>query len=153
MELPRRLFRAFGESLLRRRRAPPEIRLQILNRTRGTQLGTRVEVADRDGKRAKGLLGRKELAPGEGMWIIPCEAVHTFGMQFPIDLVYLDRAHCIKKIRRSVPPWRISACFSAHSIVELPAGVIESTQTKPGDVLDFSPSLTADSQGHSASAV
>ncbi|MGA2220107.1 MAG: DUF192 domain-containing protein, partial [Terracidiphilus sp.] len=76
-----------------------------------------MEVADTGAKRSKGLLGRKGLAPGEGLWIVPCESVHTIGMQFPIDLVYIDRKKRVKKIRSAVPPWRLSACLSAHSII------------------------------------
>jgi uncharacterized membrane protein (UPF0127 family) len=61
-------------------------------------------------------------------------------MQFPIDLVYLDRKKNIKKLKNAVPAWRLSACLSAHSILELPAGTIRSTLTQLGDVLEFSPS-------------
>jgi hypothetical protein len=105
-----------------------------------------MECADSGPKRNKGLLGRERLSPGEGLWIVPCEAVHTFAMRFPIDLVYLDRKHRIKKLRSEVPPWRLSACLSAHSIIELPAGTIRSTDTQPGDTLEFSPAaLTGDS--------
>jgi hypothetical protein len=117
----------------------PSGKLQILNLTRGTTLATRLDVADSGPKRNKGLLGRKSLEPGEGLWIVPCESVHTFFMQFAIDLVYLDRNHRIKKVRSSVPPWRLSACLSAHSILELPAGTIQSTQTQAGDTLQFTP--------------
>ena len=78
------------------------------------------------------------------MWIVPCEAVHTFGMQFPIDLVYLDRKHRVRKVRSSVPPWRLSACLVAHSIIELPAGTVLQTQTEPGDQLEFSPAGSLD---------
>lgn len=115
------------------------MRLQVLNLNRGTVLATSLEVANTGPKRNKGLLGRKGLAPGEGLWIIPCESVHTFFMQFPIDLVYLDRANRVKKIRNSVPPWRLSACLSAHSILELPSGAIRESQTQAGDVLEFAP--------------
>jgi uncharacterized protein len=117
----------------------PDVRLVVANLTRGSVLATRLEVADSGPKRNKGLLGRKGLAAGEGLWIIPCESVHTFFMQFPIDLVYLDRKHVIKKVREGVPPWRISVCFSAHSILELPSGTIRSTETRAGDTLKFSP--------------
>jgi uncharacterized membrane protein (UPF0127 family) len=117
----------------------PDTRLRVLNLTRGTVLASRLEVADSGAKRNKGLLGRKCLAAGEGLWIIPCESVHTFFMQFPIDLVYLDRQNRIKKTRDCVPPWRLSVCLSAHSILELPAGTIRSTLTQPGDTLDFAP--------------
>jgi uncharacterized membrane protein (UPF0127 family) len=114
-------------------------RLRVANLTRGTVLATRLEVADSGPKRNKGLLGRKGLGDGEGLWITPCESVHTFFMQFPIDLVYLDRKNRIRKVCDSVPPWRISVCLSAHSILELPPGTIRNTRTEAGDTLEFSP--------------
>jgi uncharacterized protein len=118
----------------------PDQRLQITNPARSTVLATRLEVADSGPKRNKGLLGRQRLDAGEGLWIVPCESVHTFFMRFPIDLVYLDRNKRIKKVRSAVGPWRLSACLSAHSVLELPAGTIRDTLTQPGDTLDFSPS-------------
>ena len=76
--------------------------------------------------------------PGEGLWIRPCEAVHTFWMLFPIDLVYLDRKNRIRKLVSAVPPWRLSACLRAHSVIELPSGTIRETRTQLGDTLEFS---------------
>jgi uncharacterized protein len=116
-------------------------RLQILNVTRQTVLANRAEVADTAAKRNKGLLGRDGLAAGEGLWIVPCEGVHTFGMRFPIDLVYLDRNKRVKKVRNNVPAYRLSACLTAHSILELPSGTVHKTQTRSGDVLDFMPAV------------
>jgi hypothetical protein len=58
-------------------------------------------------------------------------------MRFPIDLVYLDRERRIKKARSAVGPWRLSACLSAHSILELPAGTIRETKTERGDTLEI----------------
>jgi uncharacterized protein len=136
-DLARRL-RGWIEALARNGRAKPDIRLRIENLTRATELARSVEVADRGFKRSKGLLGRDCLAPGEGLWILPCEAVHTFGMRFSIDLVYLDRRHRVKKVRSDVPPWRMSGCLSAHSVLELAPGTVRKTQTKPGDRLEFS---------------
>jgi uncharacterized membrane protein (UPF0127 family) len=120
------------------RKPAPEVRLQVSNLTRQTVLATCMEVAGSGPKRNKGLLGRERLAPGEGLWIVPCESVHTFWMKFPIDLVYLDRKKRIKKLKSAVPPWRLSACLSAHSVLELPAGTIRDTQTQLGDTLEFS---------------
>ena len=114
-------------------------RISIHNVTRHTVLAGAAEVADRGAARRKGLLGRAGLREGEGLWIVPCESVHTFGMQFAIDLVYLDRKMRVKKVRGSVPPWRMSACLLAHSVVELPAGTIERTQTAAGDQLELAP--------------
>jgi len=112
-------------------------RVSIRNITRDTQVASRVEVAGSNVKRSKGLLGRKGLDHGEGMWIIPCEAIHTFFMQFPIDLIYLDRKHRVKKTRTAVPAWRLSVCFSAHSVLELPAGTVQETRTERGDLLEI----------------
>lgn len=103
------------------------------NETRRKDLATRLEVADNGYARRKGLLGRDCLAPGAGLWIYPCESVHTFAMRFSIDLVYLDRNHVVRKIRSNVPPGRISACFTAHSVIELPEGTIATTGTQAGD--------------------
>lgn len=118
--------------------AGPSVRLRAENRTRGTVLATSLQVADSGPARRKGLLGRERLEPGEGLWIVPCESVHTFRMKFPIDLVYLDRKRRVKKVRESVPRSRISACLTAHSVLELASGAVRATQTQPGDVLEFS---------------
>lgn len=114
-------------------------RVQIANLTRKTILASSVEVADCGPSRNKGLLGRDVLAPDEGLWIVPCEAVHTFGMKFSIDLVYIDRRKIVKKVRASVRPWRLSGCFTAHSIIELASGTIQASLTHRGDVLEISP--------------
>jgi hypothetical protein len=58
-------------------------------------------------------------------------------MKFPIDLVYLDKDKKVRKVRKAVPAWRLSACLTAHSILELPAGTIEETGTQTGDVLEI----------------
>jgi uncharacterized membrane protein (UPF0127 family) len=118
--------------------AASDVRLQVVNRTRETVLATCMEVADSASKRKKGLLGREGLAPGGGVWICPCEAVHTFWMRFSIDLVYLDHKKRVRKLRCGVPPWRLSGCLLAHSVLELPPGTIRNTQTQSGDTLEFS---------------
>jgi uncharacterized membrane protein (UPF0127 family) len=114
------------------------MRLRVWNVTRQCELASQVEVARTAAARRKGLLGRHTLAPGEGLWLVPCESIHTFFMRIAIDLVYLDRQHRVKKVRSAVPPWRLSACLSAHSVIELPAGTSETTNTRPGDQLEFS---------------
>lgn len=112
-------------------------RLVVRNVTRQTVLGQRVEVAGSGPTRRKGLLGRDGLSAGEGLWIVPCESVHTFFMKFPIDLVYLDRNNRVRKVRHAVGAWRISACFTAHSVIELPAGTVRESGTVKGDVVEF----------------
>ena len=107
------------------------------NQTRGAVLGQAVEVADSSAKRRTGLLKHTRLERGEGLWIVPCESVHTFFMKFPIDLVYLDQKKHVRKVRKAVPAWRLSACLTAHSILELPAGTVEETGTQAGDVIEI----------------
>ena len=114
------------------------IPLRVLNLTRGTVVVAELDVANHGASRRKGLLGRKHFSEGEGLWIRPCEAVHTFFMNFPIDLVYLDRSYRVLKVRSGVPAWRISACLRATSVIEVPAGTIRVTQTQRGDRLEFS---------------
>jgi len=109
----------------------------VRNQTRNTVLGGAVDVADSSQKRRTGLLKHTGLEEGEGLWILPCESVHTFFMKFAIDLVYVDKKNKVRKVCRAVPPWRLSACLSAHSIIELPAGTIERTGTQPGDELSI----------------
>lgn len=111
----------------------------VRNLTRSTTIGDRIAKAGTSSERTTGLLKRSGLENGEGLWIIPCEAVHTFFMKFPLDLVYIDRKHRIRKVIRNVPPWRVSACLSAHSIIELPAGTIDATGSQPGDQLEIGP--------------
>src|SRR5262245_24425494 len=92
-------------------------------------------MADTSAKRRTGLLKHERPNPGEGLCIVPFASVHTFFMKFPIDLVYLDKAKKVRKVRHAVPAWRLSACFSAHSVLELPAGTAEKTGTQAGDEL------------------
>jgi hypothetical protein len=115
-----------------------EKRYRVVNLTRNSVLAESLQVADTGGTRRKGLLGRPSFSPGEGLWIIPCESVHTFFMAFAIDLIYLDREKRVRKLRGDVAPWRLSACISAHSVLELPPGTIRATQTQCGDRLAFS---------------
>ncbi len=117
--------------------ARPEKRLRVENLTRRTLLASSMEVADTAARRNKGLLGRERLLPGEGLWIVPCESVHTFWMQFSIDLVYLDSKKAIRKLVSEVRPWRLSGCLWAHSVLELPSGTIRETRTQMGDTLEF----------------
>ena len=68
------------------------------------------------------------------MWI-DTNSVHTFFMKFAIDLVYVDKHNKVRKVRHAVVPWRVSACLSASSVLELPPGTAERTGTRPGDEL------------------
>ena len=111
--------------------------VQVRNITRDVLLGHSVAVAADSRSRKTGLLKHDRLAPGEGLWIAPCEAVHTFGMKFAIDVVYLSRSKKVLKVRKNMGKRRISLCLRAYSVLELPAGVLDETGTAPGDQLEF----------------
>ena len=68
--------------------------------------GVRAEVAKSFFQRARGLIGRKSLAPGTGLLILRCNAIHTFFMRFPIDATFLDKNDQVVKVVRNIPPWR-----------------------------------------------
>jgi uncharacterized membrane protein (UPF0127 family) len=111
------------------------LKILVRNDTRNTVLARAAELADTSAKRRTGLLKQERLEAGEGLWIVPCESVHTFFMKFPIDLVYLDRSRKVRKVRHAMPAWRLSACLAAHSVLELPAGTVAETGTAVGDIL------------------
>ena len=111
--------------------------MRVRNTTRGTILAENAGMATTSATRRTGLLKHTELPPGEGLWIAPCEAVHTFGMKFPIDVLYLSKTKRVVKIRERMVKSRISACLWAHSVLELPSGMAEATGTKVGDQLEF----------------
>ena len=107
------------------------------NVTRGTELGDSIDRADTSAQRNTGLLKHSKLEPGHGLWIIPCEGIHTFFMKFAIDVVYVDRSLRVKKVVRAMPPWQMSFCLTAHSVIELPVGVIDQSATNKGDQLEM----------------
>ena len=113
------------------------MKIVVRNQTRNTVLADAAEVADTSEKRRTGLLKHDRLVPGQGLWIVPCESVHSFFMKFAIDVVYLDRNKKVRKIRHRMVPWRLSACLTAHSILELPAGVVAASGTEAGDQLEI----------------
>ena len=98
-----------------------------------TVLGVDAEVAETFAERAKGLIGRKSLAPGTGMLMTKCNCIHTFVMRFPIDATFLDREGKVVKVVRNIPPWRpwIWGGFKSVSVLETQMareGVIEAKQ-------------------------
>lgn len=113
------------------------LKLRVRNLTREVVLAGEVEVADTSKKRRTGLLKRENLPQGEGLWITPCEAIHTIGMKFPIDVLFLSRTRKVLKIKQAVPPGRLAICLRAHSVLELPAGTAAATRTAVGDQLEF----------------
>jgi uncharacterized membrane protein (UPF0127 family) len=110
-------------------------KLKITN-SKGAVLADRAAIADTGAKRRTGLLKHSKLEPGDGL-LIRTEGVHTFGMKFPIDVAFLSKSKRILKIRPNMVRGRIALSLRAHSVLELPAGTLESTGTLTGDQLVF----------------
>jgi uncharacterized protein len=113
------------------------MKLRVTNKTRDCELADRADIADTSATRRTGLLKHTGLAPGEGLWIVPSEGVHTFAMKFTIDVIFLNKKRVVLKTRPNMVKSRMSLCLTAHSVVELPAGTIERTGTQKGDQLEL----------------
>lgn len=112
--------------------------VNVLNTTRGTRIGSQIELASTQRTRLVGLLGRPGLQEEEGLWIRPSSGVHTFGMSFPIDVIGLDREHRILKLWDSLRPQRLTKLsWKMQSVLELPAGTIQRTGACVGDLLQI----------------
>ncbi len=108
----------------------------VFNRNRESFLGLRVARADTLLTRLKGLLGRIRLNPDDGIWLMPSQGIHTIGMLFPIDVIYLDEANRVIHLIENLGPFRISPLrMRCVSILELPLRAIFSSNTRIGDEL------------------
>src|ERR1700735_5156911 len=83
-------------------------KLRIRNQSRDTLVADRADIADTSAKRRTGLLKHSGLEPGEGLWIVPCEGVHTFAMKFAIDVIFLNKKKQVMKIRPDMGKRRIA---------------------------------------------
>ena len=85
--------------------------------------------------RGLGLMFRKALAPGAGMWINPCNGIHMMFMNFPIDAVFLDSGERVKKVYRKLPAWYgiVLLEWGAHSVLELPPDSTKGIDLQRGD--------------------
>ena len=88
----------------------------------GTGVCERCTVAVRAPARMRGLLGRSSLPPGEGVYLRPCNSVHTFFLRFPFDVVFLDRDLRVVSVAADVRPWRVRMQRGAKAAIELAAG-------------------------------
>ncbi len=113
----------------------------VYNRTREAFVATEASVANSYFRRLVGLLGKTKrwAKEGSGLWIVPSRGVHTIGMMFPIDLVFLSKEKEVVHVEEYVRPFRISkVSLKASSVLELPAHTIYRTGTKVGDRLEIS---------------
>lgn len=116
---------------------------RFLNLARGSVIAMRVRLAGTSRERRRGLLQTTTLHEDAGLWIIPCEAIRTFGMRLAIDAVFLDKDLRVCSLRPNLRPSRIAFSLRAHSVLELPAGTIARSGTVVGDQLESLPAKTA----------
>jgi uncharacterized protein len=114
----------------------------VYNKTRETFVATKAKVADGYFSRLVGLLGktRRWARAGQGLWIVPSHGVHTIGMLFAIDLIFLDTGRQVVHVEEHVRPFRISrVSLKASSVLELPPHTVFRTGTRIGDQLEIGP--------------
>lgn len=114
----------------------------VYNKTREAFVATEVAVADTYFGRLIGLLGKTKrwARPGRGLWIVPSQGIHTLGMLFPIDVMFLSKDKTVLYLQEYVRPFRISTVIlRADSVLELPAHTIFQSGTQVGDCLEILP--------------
>lgn len=114
-------------------------RVCVFNQTRQSFLSLDTTVADTQLSRLKGLLGKRELKSNEGLWLVPCQGIHTIGLLFPIDVIYLDAEYRVVHLIEHLKPFRITSLRrSCHSVLEVPLRTIFESETEVGDQITFS---------------
>ncbi|UCG51297.1 MAG: DUF192 domain-containing protein [Candidatus Latescibacterota bacterium] len=112
--------------------------LRAVNITKGTEVASRVEWAGTSETRRRGLLGRGHLDPDEGIYIVPTQWIHMFGMRFPIDVAFLASDGRVLFVHHGLKPNRLSRLvWRAEGALEIAAGMLKTTNTTVGDVIEF----------------
>jgi uncharacterized protein len=113
---------------------------RVTNTTRNTLLGDRVLRAETFWAQFVGLMGQRQLLPGQGLHLARCKSIHTFFMRIAIDVAFVDASLRVVDVCATLIPWRTSRIyFEATSVLEFPAGTLAATQTQPGDQLSITP--------------
>ena len=116
--------------------------MRLMNERTKQQVADVVEMADTRQTRRRGLLGRDCLERNAALMLVPCAAVHTAFMRFPIDIVFIDGDGCAVRTASRVQPWRVSIALSARAVIELPAGHLDACEVEIGDRLYLAPVRT-----------
>jgi uncharacterized protein len=103
----------------------------------GVDRGIRAMLCTSFMERSRGLLGRRPLTESEALGLVPCAAVHTFGMRYVLDVVFCDRDDRVVRIARALAPGGVAAVWRARSVWELRGDVADRLALVPGDRLVF----------------
>lgn len=110
----------------------------IVNISKDTVIVEDMQIADTFFSRLKGLLGTNSLPLGRGLVIRPCNSVHTWGMRYPLDVLFVDKNNVVLKVVCGMSPGRIAWCTKSAYVVELPAGTVVKANIEQGDSLRLS---------------
>lgn len=109
----------------------------IRNLTKKTVIASHPRQAVSLRERAFGMIG-KDFSSFDGMIFASCNAIHSFFMSFPIDVIFADKEKKVLKKVESFPPWRpYAGAGKAYWTIELPPGTLQKAQVQKGDELDF----------------
>lgn len=113
----------------------------LINSRSGKSVASSVEIATTRRQRRRGLLGRDGLCAGSAFVLAPCRAVHTIGMRFPIDVVFIDDQGLVVKLVEHLEGWRLAMSGSAAITIELWAGALQAVDVHVGDRLCLAPAF------------
>ena len=113
----------------------------LINARTGRSVASSVEIATTRRQRRRGLLGRDDLCAGSAFVLAPCWAVHTIGMRFPIDVVFIDDEGRVVKMVERMEGWRMAAARDAAITIELWAGALKAVDVAIGDRLCLAPAF------------
>jgi hypothetical protein len=121
---------------LKNRNSGSQFSIRMYHRATGQCVAERVALANTALKRLRGLLGRRGLAPNEALWLRPCNGIHTLGMLFAIDAIFLDQDLRIIRLVENLRPFRLTLPHPrARSVLEMAAHSVARLQLKAGDQL------------------
>lgn len=119
--------------------------MPVINLSKRTWLATKVRKADNFVTRLVGLLKRSHLGPEEALWLMPSKGIHTIGMKFPIDVLFLNKQNHVLQLVSGMAPYRVSSIqLRGYSVLELPNGTIRKSRTEVGDHLEISLAETSE---------
>ncbi len=120
---------------------------RLYDDTHKIALAESVVVAGTLWSRFLGLMGRKQMAPGEALVLEPSNGIHTFFMRFDMDAVFLDRDWNVLHMVDAMKPWRVSKVVRhSRRVIELPAGTCRAAGLMVGDHLSLHVSGVAEAQ-------
>jgi len=109
----------------------------LVNATKKTVVSDNCHFANTVLKRMVGLLNRGQFDKGEGLLLDRCYGIHTFGMRFPIDVLFLDKDLCVIRAVKALPPYRTCVVKKSVYVLEVPVGALDTSRTGEGDQIQI----------------